>query len=101
MYKEISFSCGRPDGRTAGGRAGGRADGRTHGRVGGRNGRAGLENLIILPLVAKAQFFQTTSKSKLNIRNYDKNMSAKISRYWEQKNTKNDAKQHASEMQAA
>ena len=61
-----------------GGRAGGRADGRTHGRVGGRNGRAGLENLIILPLVTKAQFFQTTSKSKLNIRNYDKNMSAKI-----------------------
>ena len=77
MYKEISFACGWPDGRM-GGRAGGRADRRTHGRVDGRNGRAGLENLIILPLVTKAQFFQTTSKSKLNIRNYDKNMSAKI-----------------------
>jgi len=32
MYKEISFFCGRPDGRT-GGRADGRTDGHTDGWV--------------------------------------------------------------------
>ena len=91
--------AGRTDGR-AGGRAGGRADGRTHGRVGGRNGRAGLENLIILPLVAKAQFFQTTSKAKHTTENYNKKTSANIPRMLSQRKHQKMNKKHAVEMQA-
>ena len=96
MYKEISFACGWPDGRM-----GGRADGRTHGRVGGRNGRAGLENLIILPHRNKSTILSDDVKIKAEYKELRQKHERKKSRYWEQKNTKNATKQHASEMQAA
>ena len=69
------------------------------GRTGGRNGRAGLENLIILPSATKAQFFQKTSKSSMPPRITTKKQAQKLVLTSQRKHQKIN-KKHAVEMQA-